>query len=133
MKMVKLYSYSSDPPAIEEVKWIWAKLAAAVILVSVIIFFGIVELRLFVGHDERSRSEKSLELENRILRQELGSISPRVRNLEAQTNQLSKHVGVLHALLAGPATTADSLSHMRALMKETSLQSIIPVATTLSR
>jgi len=133
MKMMKLYSYSSDPPAIKEVKWVWAKLAGAALLASVLIFFGIVGLKSYVGHEERSRTEQSLESENRMLRQEVNSISPKISIMEKQTSQLSRHVGVLHALLTGRKTAADSLSRMNAQLKEAGFQIVIPIATTLER
>jgi hypothetical protein len=131
--MVKLFSYSSDPPGIVEVKWIKTRIAIMSLVIAAMLFLGSIELGFTISEAPRSRSANLLETENNYLKQEILSISPRVTRLEVRTKQLSEHADALHTLLTGRNMSADSISRLKSVFQEVALHPMNPVATNIGR
>jgi len=125
---VKLYSYSSESLTFLEAKWAKIKLAVYGILIASLIFFGLFKLDQSFGNILGSRSANAIAAENKVLRQEINLISPRVSKLELQARQLRDHASRLQILVAG-----DSLSRSIFAAKGIESPLLIPVETSFGR
>jgi hypothetical protein len=124
---VKLYSYSLDPPGVVEIRWVKTKIAACAAVIGAITFFGFIELG--AGDAAGSHPAEFLASENKILKQELSMMTPRVTKLEVQVKQLSNRANALHELLHRPKIAADSLLRPKYSTKEVEVQSTASVVT----
>lgn len=125
---MKLYSYSRESQTFVEAKWARAKFALLGIVFGTILLFGFSKLNQSFADTLGSRETDTLSSQNRILRQQLSLMSPRVDELEMQTKQLVEHANKLHNLLSFSKVVGDTVRSNGVRTKGILIQSVGPAS-----
>lgn len=93
---MKLYCYSSELHTFVDARWAIVKFVAGRVFIGTVIILGVLKLYQFYSTATESRPPSVVAAENRILRQQLNLISPRLKKLELQTQQFQERVNTLY-------------------------------------
>jgi len=124
---VKLYYYSTELGTFVKARWITARFVAGGILIATVIFFAVIKPNQSSDNSLWSRSTSNLNAENNFLRYQVNQISPRVKKMEIQINQLYERANNLHMLLDHRKVAGDTVSSFTNTTNVLKLQSsLIP-------
>ncbi|MEX0736925.1 MAG: hypothetical protein WD182_05740 [Bacteroidota bacterium] len=98
------------------------------IVFGTILLFGFAKLNQSFASTLGSRETHTLSAENKILRQQLSRMSPRVDELEMQTKQLVEHANRLHKLLSFSKVVGDTVRSHAVRTKGMEIQSVGPAS-----
>jgi hypothetical protein len=122
---MRAYYYSATLLKYVRAGWLVARFVGAGVLVGFFLVLGLLKMNQSAASTIATGSDHALQIENGVLRHQIGLIAPRLIRLENQEDQLEERTKELHRLLQPRRNIADTVLSFTNLTSVLNQQSFV--------